>query len=193
MFFTGHSMTNFAKLTNHLALKDVFEISFEIKSRTKNGVVLYLGDKEVSGRNYALVELVNGELIYKMNINGADKIVKYMPELRRNELCSSNWVRIKIRKDESGALILEVKGVEVDTSSSNNFSVALNKKTTHELSVMYIGALPNRSSYAEITQTNEPYVGCIRDLMVKRNNEYSTRALLELTTESGVFNYCPLK
>jgi len=191
LFFTGHSMTNYAKLTNYLALKDLFEVSFEIKSRTKNGVLMFMGDKS-DMRSYALVEMVNGQLFYKLNLNGIENQIKYTPELRRNELCSSNWIRIKLKKDDTGAISLEVKGVEID-AGSNNLSIQLNKKLINQNTALYLGALPSRSSYAEITQTNEPYVGCLRDLMIKRNEDEPIRALLELSTESGVFNYCPLK
>lgn len=191
LFFTGHSMTNYAKLTNYLALKDLFEISFEIKSRTKNGVLMFIGDKD-DMRSYALVEMVNGQLFYKLNLNGIENQIKYTPELRRNELCSSNWIRIKLKKDDTGAIGLEVKGLEVD-ANTNNLSIQLNKKLINQNTILYLGALPSRSSYAEITQTNEPYVGCMRDLMIKRNDDDPLRALLELSTESGVLNYCPLK
>ena len=193
LFFTGHSLTSFAKLSGYLALRDLYEVSFEIKSRTKNGVLLFMGDKEDT-RSYALLEMVNGQLVYKFSINGVENEARFMPELRRNELCSSSWVRIKVRKNEAGSIGLEVKGMEVaGEDSGNNLSVALNKKLANHNTVLYLGALPTRSSYAELTQTNEPYVGCIRDLMVKRNGDEPVRALLEMSTESGVLNYCPLK
>ena len=191
IFFTGHSLTSYASLTNSLSLKDVYEVSFEFKSRTKNGVVLYLGAKDVEAKDYALLELINGELNYKVNINGLDNVVKFTPEQARNELCNSSWVRIKIKKDDKGVIGLELKGAEITGSFSKEIKLSPKSSASD---VFYICALPSRSGYAEITQTNEPYTGCIRDLVIRKNNDFSvSKALLDMSLESGVLNYCPLK
>ena len=64
-----------------------------------------------------------------------------------------------------------------------------------DLASLYLGALPVRSAYAEISQTNEPFIGCIRDLSIRKNSGVSAnnKALMDMNLENGVLNYCPLK
>lgn len=196
LFFTGHSLTSYSSLFDYIALSEAFEITFEFKSRTKNGVVLYIGNKNNNelNKNFALLELVNGDLIYKINIDGIENHIKYKPETTQNELCNSSWVRVKLRKDNyNGIISMELKGNELTSQFDDQFNLSVKNKLSLS-NTLFIGALPSRSSYAEITQTNEPYTGCIRDLTIKKNNEYTiNKALLEMNLEPGVLNYCPLK
>lgn len=197
IFFTGHGLTSYASLQNSVSLRDAFEISFELKSRTKNGVVLYLGGSKESdlSKNYALVELVNGELLFKLNIDGQENLVKYMPDFSRNELCNSSWIRIKLKKNEKGLLSLELKGVETTNSYLQDISYLAKRLISN--SNLFIGSLPQRSLYKEIAQTGEPFVGCIRDVGIKRLNSNGDisqmKVMLDMNLESGVLNYCPLK
>jgi laminin, alpha 4 len=188
LFFTGVSLTSHASLSNYLTLKDTFEINFEIKSRTKNGVILYAGGDE-NNNDYVLLELNNGELNYKWNADGMTNLVKFTPKLARNELCNSSWIRIKLRKEDKGRIMLEIKGNQI----INNFNKEITVK--NDLVNIYLGALPVRSAYAEISQTNEPFIGCIRDLAIKKNNGLyaNNKALLGMDLQDGVLNYCPLK
>jgi hypothetical protein len=197
LFFTGHSLTSYSSLVDLVALDDAFEITFEFKSRTKNGVVMYLGNKNTIeiNKNYALLELVNGDLIFKINTDGSENSIRYKTEKVQNELCNSSWVRVKLKKDNYNSFIsMELKGIELTTSI---FEDQINASLRSKLSMsnwLFVGALPSRSSYAEITQTNEPYTGCIRDLTIKKNGEFTiNKALLEMNLEPGVLNYCPLK
>ena len=126
-------------MPSYLTLTDTFEINFEIKSITKNSVILYAGVKSTE-TDYILLELINGELNLKWNVDGTNNnIVKFEPKLARNELCNSSWIRIKIRKEEKGTLMLEIKGNQI----INNF----NKEITgrNDLVDLYLGALPVRS------------------------------------------------
>ena len=115
LFFTGVSLVSHASLQNYLTLKDTFEIGFEIKSRTKNGVVLFIGSKSVA-KDYILLELIDGELSYKWNLNGLDNMVKFVPQVARNELCNSSWIRIKLKKENKGVITLEIKGNQASSS-----------------------------------------------------------------------------
>lgn len=188
-FFTGVTLTTHASLPNYIDLKDAYEISFEFKSRTQNGVIMYVGPKEVSGSDYALLELVEGDLIYKLNINGVENRVQFMPESQQNELCNSNWVRIQIRKETNGHISLQLKGTDV--SSSFNEQLKINTVLTSDI---YIGALPTRSGYVKVTETSEPFIGCIRDMSImRRKNNYNSKVLLLMQLEEGVLNYCPLR
>ena len=187
IFFRGLSLTSYSALENFLTIKNAYEISFEMKSRTKNGVLLYIGPKENDVKDYILLELVDGELIYKVKIGGAESLIKYSPEIARNELCNSNWLKIKITKEEKSFISLEVKGIE------KKMKLKQDSKQASNLFNVYMGALPSRAMYAEITQTNEPFVGCIRDFVIRKDNNYATRALLEMNLEPGILKYCPLK
>ena len=189
-FFTGNSLTSHASLPNYLSLSDAYEIAFEFKSRTKNGVVLYIGSPDVENKNYALLELVNGELIYKLNLEGQENVARFTPEVSRNELCNSNWFRIKIKKELNGHVSMQLKGVEMASSFEEPVKTVLSS----DMNSIFVGALPVRSRYAEITQTSEAFIGCIRDMSIKKsNNNYLTKALLEMNMEDGVLSYCPLK
>ena len=188
LFFKGQSLTSHSMLENYLSVKNAYEISFEIKSRTKNGVLLYVGGKEIEAmRDYVLLELVDGELVYSVRIGGVESLVKLAPEGGRNEVCNSNWIRVKITKEERSLISLEVRGIE------KKVKLRQDSKTSSSLMNVYLGALPTRAMYAEITQTNEPFVGCIRDFVVKKDNGYANKALLQMSLEPGLLKYCPLK
>ncbi len=198
IFFPGKTEKSYASLNDFLSLKEPFEMSFEIKSRTKNGVILFIGSSNVneeSKSNFGLLELVDGELIYKLVLDNQENIVRYMPERARNELCNSSWIRIKIKNTEKGQISLELKGVESTSSFSSDLSKLTSKLSTNSTSI-YLGSLPRKELYTEMSQSNEQYIGCVRDLSVRRNrsnlNEIN-KILLDMNLESGVLSYCPLK
>jgi len=188
-FFTGTTLAAYTSLPKFISLAEAFEISFEFKSRTRNGLVLYIGDKEVSGKDFALLELVEGELRYKLNIGGVENKVKFTPKVI-NELCASNWVRIKLRKETNGHVSLQLQ----DTDVSSSFKEDIELVHSGLNSDIYFGALPVRSKYSDVTETNEPFVGCMREVSVmKAKNDYRSNILLSMKLEEGVLNYCPLK
>lgn len=188
-FFTGETLTSHASLPNFINLNDAYEISFEFKSRTQNGVVLYIGSRVTGSSDYALLELVNGVLNYKFKKAGVENIVKFTPKFHRNELCNSNWVRVLLKKEVNGHISLQLKGIDASGSFAEDLRVE-----NELLSDVYIGALPIRGQYADITQTNEPFVGCMRDLTImKSNNNYNGKVLLQMNLQEGVLNYCPLR
>ena len=195
IFFTGESTTSFASLPNYISLSEPFELSFEVKSRTKNGVLLYLGNAtELEPKtNFALLEFVDGELVYKVVLDGQENVVRYLPEKARNELCNSSWIRIKLKTTEKGLISLELKGSE----STNSFSSDLSKLTAKITinSAVYVGGLPEKALYSEITQSSESFVGCVRDFTMRRNKAggHITKVLLDMSLENGVLSYCPLK
>jgi hypothetical protein len=59
--------------------------------------------------------------------------------------------------------------------------------------VLYLGGLPNLDLYMKTTSTKEPFVGCIRDLIINQSIMKNHKILLDLKLEDGVLNYCPLK
>lgn len=188
-FFTGNSMTSYATTPDFINLKEALEISFEFKARTQNGVILYIGASGDSVEDYALLELVNGELVYSLNINGVKNEVKFAPKYQKNELCNSHWVRIQLRKETDGHISLQLKGSDV--SGSFLGQVRIREDVRRDI---YVGALPRRALYAEITETNEPFVGCVRNVAIlKAGNSYNGRALLGMKMTDGVLNYCPLR
>ena len=188
-FFTGETLTSHASLPNFINLKDAYEISFEFKSRTQNGVVLYIGSRDAGSSDHALLELVNGELNYKFKRASVENIVKFTPKFHRNELCNSNWVRVLLKKQTNGHISLQLKGIDASSSFDEDLRIE-----NESLSNIYIAALPTRAQYADITQTNEPFVGCMRDLTImKGNNNYNSKVLLQMNLQEGVLNYCPLR
>lgn len=188
-FFTGNSMSSYATSPDFINLKEALEISFEFKARTQNGVILYIGASGDSVQDYGLLELVNGELVYTLSINDVKNVVKFTPKYQKNELCNSHWVRIQLRKETDGHISLQLKGADV--SGSFLGQVRIREDVRRDI---YVGALPRRSLYAEITETNEPFVGCVRNMAIlKAGYNYNGRALLGMKMMDGVLNYCPLR
>ncbi len=188
-FFTGTTLTGHASLPGFVSLQEAYEVSFEFKARTKNGLVLYIGSPDVSGKDYALLELVEGELRYKVNVAGVENKVKFVPKVQ-NELCNSNWVRIKVRKEADGHISLQLQ----DTDVSSSFEEEVRLISPGLASDVYFGALPVRGRYADVTETNQPFVGCVRDVSLMRaRNDYRSNVLLSMKLEEGVLNYCPVK
>ena len=188
IFFTGTSQATYASFKSQLSMKDAFELEMDVKPRTKNGLILYIGPEDnKSNKDYATLELVNGELVYQIYFGGIINSIKYTPKETNNELCNSIWIRIKIKKSSTGKILLYIKNEEfisnkgdlLPSSSKNN--------------VLYLGGLPNLDLYAKSTFTKEPFVGCIRDLIIHQGNMKNHKILLDLKLEDGVLNYCPLK
>lgn len=188
IFFTGKSQTSYASLVSHISMKDSFEIEFDIKPRTKNGLVLYIGPKEMVDRDYAVVELVDGTLQYRAYIGGIHIPIKYTPKSSNNELCSASWITIKVSKDSKGRIRMKVKNDEVKPALDTEL-ISLSADSNG----LYIGGLPNPELYPKVTMTQEMYVGCVRDLLVTQGNIKPRKALLDLKLESDVLTYCPLK
>jgi hypothetical protein len=170
-----------------------------MKSRTKNGVLLYLSSRDPSDTsNYALVELVNGELVYKLVLNDQENVVKFTPELSRAQLCNSSWIRLRLKLDHKGGIALELRGVESTNTFPQDLGYLMAKLKEH--ASLYVGALPTRMLYTDVSQSNEAFVGCVRDLVVQKKRGgvdvgggLPSKVLLEMTLDSGVLNYCPLK
>lgn len=144
VFLPGHTLTAHASLTDgSVSLAEPFDISFEMKSRTKNGIVAYISSRgEGDSANYALVELVNGELIYKMVVDDQETVVRFVPEESRAQLCNSSWIRVRVRRDERGIIGLELRGAESTGLVSHDLMSLVDKLTSH--SALYIGALPSK-------------------------------------------------
>ena len=192
IFFTGSN--EYASLNNELSLDEAFQLSIDIKPRTKNGVLLYIGEKQMA-ENYFLLELVNGELELSLVLNGHKNMVKYIPNYSRNELCNASWIKLRLKKTEKGIISLDLRGSESNSSFRKNLS-DLNSNS-NGLSTLYVGALPEQRLYKEISQTNQPYIGCIRDFELKKiKNGLITsqrNVLLDMKLSSGLLTYCPLK
>jgi hypothetical protein len=206
VFFTGQTLTSYASLSDFFTINDAFNISFDLKSRTMNGVILFIADTNSLSEEYSLLEIVNGDIIFT-SFNNNDRLnsVKITsPISRKNQFCDSSWFKVSVSKEAHNSQIsLEIKGIDTAKSIKHDYdnnnlkttdNILLNKDLT--LKSLFIGALPERSVYSRITKTNEPFIGCIRDLIVTKNNEpffVSIKPLLEMNLQPGVLNYCPLK
>lgn len=144
VFFTGLTPTTFASLVDGgVSLAEPFDVSFEMKSRTKNGVVAYVSSRgDGDSTNYALLELVNGELVYKIVVDDQETVVRFVPDESRAQLCNSSWIRLRVRRDERGIIGLELRGLESTGLVSHDLMPLVEKLTSH--SVLYLGALPSK-------------------------------------------------
>ena len=55
-----------------------------MKPRTKNGVILYVGGTQGVIKEYLVLELINGELQYRVSIVGIANTIKYTPKFSSN-------------------------------------------------------------------------------------------------------------
>ena len=188
IFFTGTNQATHASFKSQISMKDAFELEMDIKPRTKNGVILYIGPEDSkSNKDFATLELVNGELVYQIYFGGITNLVKYTPKESNNELCNSNWIRIKIKKSGNGKILLNVKNEEFISNKGDLLP------SSAKNNVLYLGGLPYLDLYTKSTVTKEPFVGCIRDLVINQGIMKNHKILLDLKLEEGVLNYCPLK
>jgi predicted nucleic acid-binding Zn-ribbon protein len=188
IFFTGTSQATYASFKSQISMKDAFELELDVKSRTKNGIILYIGPEDYkSNKDFATLELVNGELIYQIYFGGIINSIKYTPKETNNELCNSNWIRIKIKKSSNGKILLNIKNEEFISNKGDLLP------SSAKNNVLYLGGLPNLDLYMKTTSTKEPFVGCIRDLIINQSIMKNHKILLDLKLEDGVLNYCPLK
>ena len=211
LFFTGEALTSYARLDSTLhgiSLADTLNVQFDMRARTKNGVLLYIGTSAENNINYALLELVNGSLVFKLVVDGYERQVTYDPastSTSTSSLCSGRWTRVRLHKDRANSYMsLTVQGDdgEAAATSEQRFGEqlsALIRKAQANANVVYIGALPARALYAEISASSEPFVGCVRHMSVSVSAKTAThtrRFLLfdAVKSESGgVLNYCPSK
>lgn len=144
MFFPGHSQTAYASLEQAVSLAEPFEVTFEMKSRTKSGVVLFVNTRSnaLDSVNYALLELINGELVYKLVVDDQETATRFVPDESRAQLCNSSWIRVRVHRDERGHIGLELRGVESTSTMSHDLLPLADKLTSH--SVLYLGALPTK-------------------------------------------------
>ena len=77
-------------------------------NQSLNIYILFIDSKSVA-KDFILLELIDGELNYKWNLNGLNNMVKFVPQVARNELCNSSWIRIKLKKENKGVITLEIK------------------------------------------------------------------------------------
>jgi hypothetical protein len=189
VFLTG-KIESHAQLPSKVLVKDLVDIEFDMKPRTKNGVVLYIGSAFADQlKDYILLELVNGELHYRVSTGGMNNMIKYTPKYSNNELCNANWIRIKIVKDNKGHIMLLVRNQELTPDFNPEMLSFAAKEST-----LYFGALPNAELRARLAINDEPFVGCIRDLVINQTGYAKPiKALLNLNLGKDALNYCPLK
>jgi hypothetical protein len=187
VFLTGKKESH-ATLPSQIFIKDLIEIEFDMKPRTKSGIVLYVGAADQL-KDYLILELVNGELQYRVSIGGMNNMIKYTPKYSSNELCNANWIRIKVRKDSTGRIMLFVRNQELIPDFNPDMLSFASKE-----SVLYIGALPSAEIHTKLALTDDTFIGCIRDFVVNQTGSLKTmKTLLDLRLGQDTLNYCPLK
>ncbi|KAK7100839.1 laminin subunit alpha-like isoform X2 [Littorina saxatilis] len=129
------------------------DISIDVRPRTQSGVLL-----AVHGRmDYLVLQIVEGQVIFTTD-NGAGAITAIFPMLAKNSLCDGNWHTIKANKNKT-VVTLVVNGKRGQESVG---STKVSAADTND--PLYIGGLPDTSLKG--VQTNEQYVGCIRNLEI---------------------------
>lgn len=70
----------------------------ELKSRSKNGVILYAKATNSSIKDFLLIELVDGHLRTTVNNGGQTNIVANVTLPNTDESCDGDWQTIQVKK-----------------------------------------------------------------------------------------------
>ncbi|CAI5448656.1 unnamed protein product [Caenorhabditis angaria] len=125
----------------------VFEIEFDIRPRSKNGLILSVGNSD-----FINLELQDGNIT--LTAKTAD--TKYSTQFvvpNSNFLCDGQWSRILIKKRN--------KLINLSVNNKMNLAVLKKGNVMNTNAPLYIGGVPKGAQNDGVKST-EPFVGCMR-------------------------------
>ncbi|CAH1391978.1 unnamed protein product [Nezara viridula] len=156
-----HPEGGFVKLYDRFKMGRKFDITMEIKPRSLSGLLLAVHSADA----YFVLEMENGEVKMTIDIGSGDITATYKP----NDpyfLCDGNWHKITCAK-AIHALILGVDG-QFSEPKVGKQPVKL-ADTKH---VLYLGGHPpNLSKNLKGIKSKPPFIGCIRNVIIKTRKE----------------------
>uniref|UniRef100_A0A7E4ULG0 Laminin subunit alpha-1 n=1 Tax=Panagrellus redivivus TaxID=6233 RepID=A0A7E4ULG0_PANRE len=146
----------YAVLDNEFASSQDFAFELEVRPRTKNGVLLSVGVLE-----YATLQLVNGSVVFSVNIGNGNYNVSSNQNLE-NAICDGHWHHIKVTLKKT------IITISIDQRSAMTFI----KRGIDVISKdpLYLGGMPKDKKLPGIIAT-DPYVGCIRNVILKKSKD----------------------
>nr|XP_057924407.1 laminin subunit alpha-4 [Doryrhamphus excisus] len=151
-----------------------FELAMEVRPRVANGVLLHVPIAD----GYFTMYIHEGAVVVISSDGTRELFTRVAP---KGGLCAGNWHRITVMRD---ANILELK-VDDEVSRVDRF---LNLHSAIAGKPIFIGGAPGLR-LSDQRGTKEPYVGCIRNMMINKSRVgFSEAALISGAVGVGA---CP--
>lgn len=148
------------------------KISLDVKSRSKNGVILYAKSSNSSVKDFILLELADGVLQATVN-NGGHTEIQAKIELPNDESCDGDWHVIQLIKLANLVVLYfdeRTSGPVMDTGSEDFVT---------DTDLLYIGGYPEELRAKRPNLENAgSYAGCIRSLKIEtKDNQVQEKSL----------------
>ncbi|XP_071537849.1 laminin subunit alpha isoform X2 [Panulirus ornatus] len=135
----------------------VFEMTMDIKPRKNSGVIASVHGR----RDFVLLQLKDGSVELTVDNGKGPIIARYTPSSPWM-LCDGNWHSIQVIKNKNIAILV------VDGTSTNPVSGRMGATSTDTKNPLFLGSQPNVTKRRG-GATSEKYVGCIRNVTVKKD------------------------
>ncbi|KAH7713933.1 laminin-like protein K08C7.3 precursor [Aphelenchoides avenae] len=170
----------YAILQQEFMVGTAFAFEMEVKPRTKNSVLLYVGVLE-----FVTLQILNGTIKFSVDSGEGTESVVYVPPVE-NDICDGHWHQISLFK-KNNLIMLNVDG-------KSNLRIMKTATETSTKDPLYLGGVPKDVKRRGLG-TVDPYVGCMRVLSVgektrrrRRNVDLSSIELFGMTNRTS----CPL-
>lgn len=152
-------------------------ISFDIKPRTLNGLLLSVHGKKAM---FAL-QLINGTINFTVDNGGGPITAVFHPEANKT-FCDGEWHTVTAIKSQYVITLI------VDSWNSNPTIGAITASSTDTTRPLFLGGHPHLSKARGLT-VRRPFVGCIRNVKIKNVAQPINLSMANGNVRTGV---CPL-
>ncbi|KAM8887242.1 pikachurin isoform 2-T2 [Spinachia spinachia] len=150
--FFGYSHMTFEPLKNSF---QTFQISFEFKAESDDGLLLYCGENEHGRGDFTSVALVRGKLHYRFDCGtGAAQIVS------ESRVVVGQWHTVTVFRDGTSGWLRMDNDTPISGRSQGQYT-----KITFR-SPLYVGGSPSAYWLVKATGTNRGFLGCIQSLTI---------------------------
>ncbi|XP_056274944.1 pikachurin isoform X2 [Pseudoliparis swirei] len=150
--FFGYSHLTFEPLKNSF---QTFQISFEFKADSEDGLLLYCGENEHGRGDFTSLALVRGKLHYRFNCGtGAAQIAS------ESRVVVGQWHMVTVFRDGMSGWLRMDNDTPISGRSQGQYT-----KITFR-SPLYVGGSPSAYWLVRATGTNRGFLGCIQSLAI---------------------------
>lgn len=151
-------------------------ISFDIKPRTLNGLLLSVHGKKA----YLILQLINGTINFTVDNGDGPIVAVFKPDANEN-FCDGNWHSVSAIKSKY-VITLMVNRVSSQPSIGN-----ANSPSTDTSRPLFMGGHPHLIK-ARGLSIRKPYLGCIRNVRIRDAAEEVQPSMMVGNVQAGV---CP--
>ncbi|XP_037339550.2 pikachurin [Pungitius pungitius] len=150
--FFGYSHMTFEPLKNSF---QTFQISFEFKAESDEGLLLYCGENEHGRGDFTSLALVRGKLHYRFDCGtGAAQIAS------ESRVVVGQWHAVTVFRDGMSGWLRVDNDAPVSGRSQGQYT-----KITFR-SPLYVGGSPSAHWLVKATGTSRGFLGCIQSLTI---------------------------